>query len=87
MTAAADNHGLVGSSALWSPLAPSNGAGPRFMWSDKSYSATPIGSSAGTCRSNSSVANTLLNLDMEDDEKDIEDGLLEISKKLANELE
>lgn len=57
------------------------------MWSDKPYSAA-IGS-AVTCRNsnnNNCTASKLLNLDMEDDEKDIEYGMLEISKKLATEL-
>lgn len=88
-SAAAENHGLgVGGSALWSPLSTSNGAGSRFMWSDKPYSAA-IGTAGGACRNNNNnctAVSKLLNLDMEDDEKDIENGMLEISKKLATEL-
>lgn len=93
---------LVGSAGLWSPLDGSGGNGgsaggsgsalnpgngnARYVWStDKPYSVSAIGS----CRSNSSLANNskLLHMDMmEDDEKDIENGMMEISKKLATEL-
>lgn len=42
----------------------------------------------GRNNNNNNAASKLLNLDMmmEDDEKDIENGMLEISKKLATEL-
>lgn len=84
---------------LWSPLdgvgsaGNSNGTaaggvgggGSRYVWSDKPYS-TAMGS--GRNNNNNNSASKLLNLDMmmEDDEKDIENGMLEISKKLATEL-
>lgn len=58
----------------------------RFVWSDKPYSSA-VGSGGGGGNSiGGGAASKLLNLDMEDDEKDIENGMLEISKKLATEL-
>lgn len=70
-------------------IVASNGTGSRYVWSDKPYSAGLVTSSSSnsvTCRSNNAVAAVSKLLDMEDDEKDIENGMLEISKKLANEL-
>ena len=77
-----DSHGLVsGSSGLWSPLVdPSNGANSRWP-----YSAA-VGSSRGSGSGSKLLGTASKLLDMEDDEKDIENGMLEISKKLATEL-
>lgn len=80
------------SPGLWSPLDGGNGVvGGRFVWSGvKPYPATnPIGTpscSGGASSSSSSLRSKLLSLDLKDDEKDIENGMLELSKKLTNEL-
>lgn len=79
------SHGLAGS-GLWLD-AGTNGnsalnSSQYGVWSDKSYG---FGSSGGaTCRNNNN-SNSNTNK-LEDDEKNIESKMLEISKKLASEL-
>lgn len=93
MMVAPANHAL-GSGGLWStatgvvgPLdAAANGASglgaAPYMWTDK-----PTYSMAGlTAATREKLLLKGLQLDMEDDEKDIENGMREISKKLATEL-